>query len=195
MALNGKAVAALGAGSLFAWSGIKGWSILGSAGDLITGVQPSGTNEYPLGGHSSSGGGSSFTGGGDYVSIGMQYIGHAYLFGGAPGRDGSKPWDCSSMWDWIIGVKMGRPIPGNGVGSYNGTTHGPATGSWAIWPGLAKGDRNNIQPGDFIIWAGHMGVCVAPNKMLSALNQSKKTEVTPINGYGNGPLLRVGPLK
>jgi cell wall-associated NlpC family hydrolase len=55
-----------------------------------------------------------------------------------------------------------------------------------------SGGIANAQAGDVVVWANHMGIAIGGGQMVSALNPSLKTRVTPIQGYGNGPLLAVG---
>jgi cell wall-associated NlpC family hydrolase len=192
--LNGLALAAIGAGSLFVWSGIKGWSVTATLGDVITGKRPRQSSIYALStpeGQSSGIGGAT---GSAISDAAVQYQGHAYLYGGAPGKDAQNPWDCSSFCNWIIGHKLGGTIPGYGPGKYDGSIHGPPTGSWAIWPGLHRISRSELQAGDLIVWSGHMGIAVSNDHMVSALNPIARTKITPIDGYGNGALLKYGRL-
>src|SRR6266581_1222845 len=99
--LNGRALAVTGIGSLFVWSGIKGWSVLGTIGDAVTGVPPSEIVTQPLqlgNPPSTNGAGQTFSviggsGGSALATTAMQYQGHAYRFGGAPGPDLRNPWD------------------------------------------------------------------------------------------------------
>lgn len=193
MAVDGKSLAALSIGSLFIWSGIKGWSILGTVGDVIKGGAPSGSVVNPL----TAGGGNvnAPAVAGDIASLALQYQGHAYSFGGAPGKDGSKPWDCSSFVNFIVGILAGMSIPGYGPGVYDGSVHGPVTTQWGIWPGMTHVSRSEVQANDIVVWTGHMGICVSNTDMISALNPSDKTKVTSIDGNGNGPLMCYGRLK
>lgn len=193
MALNGKALAGLGIGSIFVWSGIKGWSVLGSVRDLITGVQPSGGSVGPL--VTEASGAITAAGHGDLAGIAMQYQGHPYLFGGAPGRDGSKPWDCSSFVNFCVGIQMGRAIPGIKADKYDGSFHGPPTSMWGVWSGLTHVSRAEVQASDIIVWVKHMGIAIDNQHMISAMNPNDKTLVTPIDGYGNGPIMCYGRLK
>lgn len=212
MAIDGKALAAVGIGSLFVWSGIKGWSVVATIGELATGVKPSGTEVNALSSLSTSSlqaqaGGSAAAGGPPVIGqgtqpplglagIAVQYQGHAYRLGGAPGFDGSNPWDCSSFMNWIIAVKGGRAIPGYAPGKYKGTTHGPPTGSWAIWNGMTTISRAEVQAGDIILWLGHMGMAISNTQLISALNPTEKTKITTIDrGVGRGPIVRIGRLK
>lgn len=194
MAINVKGLAAIGAGSLFLWSGIKGWSVLGLLGDIVTGnkpVQPAVNSFTQVQNYNPSGGIDGSNAGG-IAGVAAQYEGHSYLYGGAPGLDGSKPWDCSSFVNWVCGVKLGLPIPGYAANSYKGEVHGPPTGSWGVWPGLQHVDRSNVQAGDIVVWLNHMGIALGNNEMISALNHSEGTKKTAIDGYGNGPILCYG---
>lgn len=191
MPINGAAATAVGVGSLLLWSGVKGWQFTRAAGEIISGRVPSGPEAYALTSGDTSGG---FAGGsGNALAAEMlAHQGHAYLYGGAPGKDGSKPWDCSSSINWCAS-KLGYSIPGYPHGSYDGSSHGPPTGVWGVWPGLRKVNGfDNVQAGDVIIWFGHMGIALGPNQMISALDSKDRTKVTPIKGYGNGPLLKIG---
>lgn len=194
MALDGKALAALGVGTIFVWSGIKGWSVLGSVRDLITGVQPSGSNVNPLTVESS--GALTTAGHGDLAGIALQYKGHAYKFGGAPGIDGSQPWDCSSYVNFCVGIQMGRAIPGIKADKYDGSFHGPPTSMWAVWPGLQHISRAEVQASDIIVWTNHMGIAIDGTHMISAENEIDGTVISTIDDQsGSGPLLVYGRLK
>jgi cell wall-associated NlpC family hydrolase len=194
---NGRALAAVSIGVLFVWSGIKGWSVLGTIGDIVTGKKPNQLVSYPLTlGGSPDESSSPLVGGATGVAaIGLQYIGHAYKFGGAPGRDGTKPWDCSSFVNYVVGVKARMAIPGNAPGRYTGTSHGPPTGSWAVWSGMRTIKRSEVQSGDIILWLGHMGIAINNSEVVNALNPKSGTKITNIDkGVGRGPLVRCGRL-
>lgn len=205
MSLNGKALTAIGIGSIFIWSGVKGWSVLGTVKDLITGHPPASGLSNPLvlqsfGATDSSGGrdenSSPLLGMASIAQTASHYVGHAYRFGGAPGLQGLNPWDCSSFVNWLIGTKLGKAIPGYGPGKYDGSVHGPPTGLWGIWyAGLTSVSRQSVQGGDIIVWTDHMGIALDNGHMISALNPAEGTKVTPIDGYGNGPLMIYGRLK
>jgi cell wall-associated NlpC family hydrolase len=191
--INGIALAAVGAGSLFVWSGIRGWSVLATFGDVITGKKPKQVSIYPL--TTGEIGGSSGGATGSAVSdAALKYKGHAYQYGGAPGKNGRNPWDCSSMCNWVIGHDLRSSVPGYGPGKYDGTSHGPPTGSWALWPGLHRISRSDVTAGDLIVWTGHMGIAINNTYMVSALNPIATTKVTKIDESGNGPLLKYGRL-
>lgn len=196
MAVNGRALVALSTGVLFVWSGIRGWSVLATIGDVITGSKPNETVSLPLSTAGSTTGGTPNVGTQSGIAgIAVQYVGHAYLFGGAPGFDGSRPWDCSSFVNWIVSVKAGLAIPGNGPGKYKGTSHGPTTGVWAIWTGMASVSRANVQAGDILVWGSHMGIATSNSQYVSAHSPAEKTTVKPIPTSGLGPLVRIGRLQ
>jgi len=200
MAVNGKALAAVTIGSVFVWSGIKGWSILGTIGDIVKGVKPSGTVVNPVQSLAPGAGIGTATQpalapSSGLAGIAMQYVGHPYRFGGAPGANGENPWDCSSFMNYVVAIKGGKAIPGYAPGKYTGTSHGPPTGSWAIWTGMTTIPRSQVQAGDIILWLGHMGMAVNDAQMISALNPREKTKVTFIDaGVGRGPIVRIGRL-
>lgn len=194
MAANGRALAILTAGSILVWSGIKGWSVLATIGDLVTGKKPNEPVSYPLTTGSSASGSSGTPGASGIARIAEQYAGHAYLFGGAPGTDGSRPWDCSSFVNYVVGVKAGLAIPGNAPGKYTGTTHGPTTALWAIWTGMASISRSDVQASDILVWGSHMGIAVSNSSYISAHSPAERTTVKPIPTSGLGPLVRIGRL-
>src|SRR5712691_8342305 len=117
----------------------------------------------------------------------QRYIGHAYGFGGAPGPDGSKPWDCSSAISWNLGHDFNMKLPGAIQAGYSGRTHGPVVLQYATW--LKARTVAKPQAGVLCIWAGagaggHIGIATGPDHMISALNPSLGTIMTPIQGTG-----------
>lgn len=201
---NGVAAVAGVFGVLLVWSAIKGWSLLGTIQDVVAGKKPAGTTRTgtPISAPAGPAGGSSGTPGaaatGSQIADRfMQYQGHLYKYGGFPGRAGTDPWDCSSAVNWVVSHDLGLPWPGSG--RYDGTSHGPPTGSWAAWL-LAHGGgsttvkRAQVQAGDIIVWAGHMGIATSNTQMISAENPTYGTLVGAIDGGGAGPVLVYGRL-
>jgi cell wall-associated NlpC family hydrolase len=195
--LNGKALAAVAVGTVFVWSGIKGWSVLATIGDIIGGVKPTGTATIPLtvtsgeetsdSGASSSFGGGTITGSGNGAAIaaeGVKWVGHPYRYAGAPGMDGKGYWDCSSFCNFIYAIKFGLPIPGYGPGKWNGSNHGPPTMSWAVWTGVKNVPRDQVQAGDVILWVGHMGIAISNTHMVHAPNPKRGTVIDRIEVEG-----------
>lgn len=186
--INGPALASLSAGAILIWSGIKGWSVLATVGDVITGKKPSQSQIYPLtSGDNATGGSTGNAATGSVIAdTALQYLGHLYKYGGAPGPNGTNPWDCSSFVNFVVGRKLHMAIPGYGPGKYPGTVHGPPTGSWAIWPGLHHKSRSDIAAGDIIVWPTHMGIAISSTEMVSATGPdgTPSTKKDPIHGGG-----------
>src|SRR5579859_5967546 len=96
--ISGFAVFSIGIGSAFIWSGLKGWSILATLSDVISGKKPSGSEMYQLTSNAQTGSVPN-----SIVSDALSYKGHAYKYGGFPGLNGTQPWDCSSFVNWVVG--------------------------------------------------------------------------------------------
>lgn len=194
--INGRALTAVAIGTLFVWSGVKGWSVLATIGDVIKGGQPAESAVTPLtipgeaviGGAVAGG----ITGSGMGAAIaaeGVKWVGHPYRYAGAPGIDGKGFWDCSSFANYVYAVKFGLPIPGYGPGKWQGQNHGPPTGSWAVWPGVTNVPRSEVQAGDVVVWVGHMGIAISNTHMVHAANPKKGTVIGSIDGE-NLPMIR-----
>lgn len=186
MPINGVAVSSVAIGSILLWSGIKGWNVTRTVGEIVSGKPPKGIDENVLtSADNTSNTSVGFTSSGT-ANDALQYNGHAYSYGGAPGKDGKSPWDCSSFVNWVIGHDLRRAIPGYGPGQYDGSVHGPPTGSWIAW--MTHINQSDAQAGDLVVSATHMGIVIGPNQMISALNSRLGTKITPINGYFSGPV-------
>ncbi len=189
--INGRALAAVAIGTVFVWSGIRGWSILGTIGSIIQGKAPTATDVTPLvipGAPTTPDNGVQITPSGGMGSAiaaeASRWVGHPYRFGGAPGPDGKGYWDCSSFANFIYGVKFGLPLPGYKPGQYKGTVHGPPTASWNVWPGLTEVSREQVQAGDVILWIGHMGIATSNTMMVHAPNPKRGTVIDRIEVEG-----------
>lgn len=202
--VNGLAVVTVGAGVLLAWSGIRGTRVTSALREVLSGQQPAGHLDYPIGSPASATGGSigagSPPGSGSGQAIAqdaLRYVGHAYLFGGAPGTSGQQPWDCSSFVNWVLGHDEGLAIPG--FATYNGSVHGPNTLLYLAWPGATTvgHDGNQAQPGDLCVWQTHMGIAIGNGQMVSArsANSNPPTGIDTINDDIPGEILFVRRLK
>lgn len=128
----------------------------------------------------------------EIATAALRYRGARYVFGGAPGaRIGSDSGtDCSGFVNMVAGRDLGLAVPGIAAGAYHGSTHGPVVAQWASWSGcttLPKGQRP--AEGDLCVWnglgpAGHIGIALGANQMISALDPAQGTAVTPIDGTG-----------
>lgn len=196
--LNGRALTAVAIGSVLVWSGVKGWSVLATIGDIIKGGPAAGSETIPLtiasdsvitgaiAGVDAGAGLISGTGiGAAIASEGVKWVGHPYRYAGAPGIDGSGLWDCSSFSNYIYAVKFGLPIPGYGPGKWRGQNHGPTTYQWMVWPGVHNVPRDQVQAGDVIVWAkGHMGIAISNTMMVHAPNPRRGTVLDRIDVEG-----------
>ena len=188
MTINGIALSAVAGGSLLIWSGIKGWNLTTTVAQVITGHVPSGSDINTLTNADANASGGGVTPTGNALADKIQsYIGHAYTYGGSPGKDGTNPWDCSSCVNWVVGHDFNHAIPG--ANNYDGTSHGPPTGSWLVWPGLKHIPFSQCQAGDIIVWATHMGIAISPTDMVSALNSNLGTRKSAIQGTASGPFI------
>jgi cell wall-associated NlpC family hydrolase len=193
--VDGVALASIGIGSIFLYAGIKGYSIPSAIQAIVSGKSPTTAdtaNPIQQSAATITPGKNVFSSA--LAAIAVKYVGHAYLYGGAPGTDGSHPWDCSSFANWVVGHDAKLAIPGYAAGAYDGSGHGPATIEWGSWHRMAHVQRSEVQAGDLIVWSGHMGIATSNTSMVSALNEQLGTLVTPIDGYGSGPLLCYGRL-
>jgi cell wall-associated NlpC family hydrolase len=205
--ISGIGLAYATAGGVLLWSGIKGETVKQTVAELARGQQPSGTNQQPVdtsagpavtstGG--AAGGAQPFVTSSAVANDAQGYAGHAYRYGGAPGPNGTNPWDCSSFCNWVLGHDFGMVLPGNSRPGYDGSTHGPTTLLYLAW-GAAAGVSHNpadAQPGDLCVWQTHMGIALGGGQMVSALNERLGTRITSIpGGAPSGEVLYVRRIK
>lgn len=189
MAVNGIALGSVAAGVVFVYAGITGKSVLASVQAMIQGKSPSllanvnpinGTgnpNATPTGVGTVSGSAS----GSAIANDALQYNGHKYAYGGAPGSSGQNGWDCSSFVNWVLGHDMHMTLPG-GISNYDGSNHGPVASSYRSYG--AGISRSQVEAGDLLVWSTHIGVALNNTTMISALNPSLGTAVTGIENGG-----------
>lgn len=119
----------------------------------------------------------------------LQYVGHQYVFGGAPGIDGKGPWDCSSFMNWVLGHDFGLKLPGSLRAGYDGTSHGPVVASYATWGNAVT--VPSPQAGDLVLYLPnvHIGMATSPTTFVSALNPGLGTLNGPIKGAAPGAIM------
>ena len=117
----------------------------------------------------------------------LAYQGAGYVYGGPAARPGD--WDCSSFISYVLGHDLRAGLPGGkwGAPGFPPNAHGPVVESYASWPGAIT--VNAPARGDLVCFvgagtSGHMGIVLGTDQMVSALDSSQGTLVTPINGYG-----------
>lgn len=173
------------------WAGIKGTGISATIQGLIQGKDPRTLPQVNAIDQPDAG--TSF-GGGDFGGLAdtlMAHLDHPYLYGGACGPDGSKPWDCSNAVDWAA-TKNGLKIPGFGAGKWNMVGHGPSTLIWLAWApaNMKKIPASQAARNDLAIWPTHMGICLNNTDYVSAAGHGVKvgghtdTVAGPIHGGG-----------
>ena len=188
--LDGIGLAAVATGTIFAYAGITGKSVLKSIQAMVSGQSPfklaatnpiSGTgnpNATPTGVGTVSG----TTNGVAIANDALGYNGHAYVYGGSPGPNGTGGWDCSSFVNWVLGHDLHMSLPGGGT--YNGNGHGPVASSYkSFGTGIP---RASAQAGDLCVWETHIGIAINGSSMISALNPRLGTAVTGIESGGPG---------
>lgn len=131
--------------------------------------------------------------GGLIAHTALQFIGHAYCVGGAPGPNWQGCWDCSSFANSVVGGMVGQSIPWYPNGSYNGTAHGPNTVVWLAAQGNEVGavPRAAMQPGDLPTWPTHMGIAIDNQRMVSAENPTDGTQIGFVDGFIPGEPLTI----
>jgi peptidoglycan DL-endopeptidase CwlO len=189
--VDGIGLAALGAGGLFVYAGIKGYSVPHAAQALIQG-QPPGTGGQanpittPTGPAPGSGAPAATPGQANTDSaIANDFLAYAgkvpYVWGGASPVTG---WDCSGSCNYVINKDNSHAIPGFAPNTLTG--HGPSTLGWLAW---APGNMTHLKEsetgaGDLVIWQTHMGVCTGNGEYVSAYDTADGTAVKPIHGGG-----------
>lgn len=189
--VDGLALGALAAGSLFAYAGIRGYSVPHAIQALVSGQPPStgghanqisGTPADDVGPGSPAGSATSSA----IATDALRYQGHCYIYGGAPGRDGTGCWDCSSFCNWVLGHDLKLAIPG--YKTYDGTVHGPATTEYLIWGGGQHIPQAQLEAGDLVVGFSHMGIAIGGNSYISAHDPAERTTVTPIAQHFPDPV-------
>jgi peptidoglycan DL-endopeptidase CwlO len=186
---SGSAIGAIAAGGLLVFAGIKGYSLATTLQDVVQGKNPldqtqtaaiTGTTAAQAAASLSSATAPSTTGSA-IANAALKYQGHCYLYGGAPGISGTGCWDCSSFVNWVVGHDLGLAIPGYAAGTYNGTVHGPATGSWMLFGNAVS--ASDAVAGDIVVGPTHMGIVTGPGEYVSAHDPAEGTSVASISGF------------
>jgi len=119
----------------------------------------------------------------------LVFRGASYVYGGNASRVGE--WDCSSFVSFVLGYVLRMRLPGGGRWGdpgYPPNDHGPVVIDYARWDGAVT-ISGPPSAGDLCIWPGlgplgHIGIAISGSQMISALDPSDGTKVTPIDGVG-----------
>jgi cell wall-associated NlpC family hydrolase len=110
----------------------------------------------------------------------LKYQGQGYVFGGNASSPGH--WDCSSFVSYVLGHDFSLPLPGGKWGDpgFPPHSHGPTTGTYLLYGSPIT--RANIQPGDLVVWATHMGIVINSSQIVAARTTSTGTGISSIDG-------------
>jgi cell wall-associated NlpC family hydrolase len=187
MPVNGIALASVGLGVVFVYSGAKGFSVLKAGQNVVRGQSPNASQTEA----SLTAASTPLTVAGAPGEVGqtesevandaLKYNGHPYLYGGAPGTDGTNPWDCSSFVNWVLGHDLGYMLPGEDS-QYTGATHGPDTLEYLVWSGAKTVGHtaSSAIAGDLCCWQTHIGIAIGNGEMISAQDPKDGTGVSNI---------------
>jgi cell wall-associated NlpC family hydrolase len=181
MSFSAAGVAYLATGGLLLYSGIKGATIADTVTSVFQGnLNVTNTETIPV--NNASSGTVTATGatasGQQIIGAAMRYNGHKYIFGGPSNlTDG---WDCSSFVSYVLGHDLGMLLPGGktwAAATNNGNGHGPVASDFVNTPGFTKVGSNaaNNEPGDLLVWSGHVGFGTGNKGMFSALDEQLGT--------------------
>lgn len=165
--LSGTAVAAVGAGAMLLWSGLKGASVTATLQDLIRGTKPSGDKTNPIDSTATSpqgaGGGTTTASTHTIVATAMEHKGrHPYVYGAGHGAwsnargstcAAGTPQDCSGFASCVLHELGLLSSPLNTTG-------------FLAWSGARTVPWEQRAAGDLIIWPQHMGIAVSPTQMI-----------------------------
>lgn len=191
--LNGPALAAVAAGSVFMFAGLKGYSVTHTLAIIISGKSPAKqTQTTGIGTPTQSGSSGAISGGGgDIAGIAESYVGKLqYVFGGPPP---SGTVDCSSFASKCL-AQAGIANPGGAPFSAN--SHGPNTISYLSWNGATTVGHSATDAirNDLCIWQTHMGIALGNGQFVSARDPAEGVGIDDISGDVPGELLFVRRL-
>lgn len=193
--VSGLALGAIAVGSLFVYAGIKGFSVLKAAQNIVQGTSGS-VGQTPAGDNlTGSYGGSSTspstTTDSAIANDALKYEGSPYTWGGSPGVNigptGIGNHDCSSFATWVLAHDLNLAAPGI-TPPWNGDSHGPVVAEYVLWSGASGVSKENVQAGDLILFPPdtHMGIATSNTEFISAEDPASGTSVAPISA-GPGP--------
>ena len=174
-------------GGLLLFSGIKGATIADTVKSVFTGkLNVTNTETIPVVNTDTSGSTAAVAAGltasgQQIIGDALQYNGHKYVYGGP--SNPANGWDCSSFASYVLGHDLGMLLPGGKswtVATVSGSEHGPVASDFANTPGFTKVNSNatNNEPGDLLVWSGHVGFGAGNGGMFSAYDEQSGTGAT-----------------
>ena len=187
MAVSGMALASVAVGSVFAYAGIKGFSVPEAFQAIVTGKSPATLKQklpvdspvdLPTGGGNPTVGGGSATGQA-IANDALKYQGQGYNWGGRADKPGN--WDCSSFVSYVLGHDLNMGLPGGkwGAAGFPPNEHGPTTTEYQGF-GTAI-TRAQVQAGDLVVWDAHVGIAINNTTMISARTSTTGTGTSAID--------------
>lgn len=189
MAVDGMALAATAAGSLFVYAGIKGISVPAALQAIVSGKSPATVPksyaidspvEIPSSGSTPGGVGGGTASGQAIANDAMKYQGAGYNYGGRADKPGN--WDCSSFVSYVLGKDFSYTLPGGGhfgASGYPPNDHGPTTTEYASFGKQIS--RSEVGAGDLVVWPDHIGIAINNQTMISAQDQKLGTGTAGID--------------
>ena len=113
----------------------------------------------------------------DIVNYALQFVGNPYVWGGTSLTSGT---DCSGFTQGVYG-HFGISLPRHSADQIN------ASGGTII--GRSLNDLNKAQPGDLLVWDGHVGIYMGGNNMVHA--QSTRTGIVTSKVSSSHPFLGI----
>lgn len=192
--VDGIALGAVFAGSVFAYAGITGRSIPHAIQAIVQGKSPkTAPQDQPITGGAAPvtapGGGRTIQASTDsqIANDALSYQGKlGWVLGGS--MNSGSP-DCSGFVNGVVGRDLKMAIPGVAAGAFDGSQHGPNSFVWLVWGGVARISRAEVQAGDILIWTsgiGHIGFAISNTEMVSDLNPQLGVAVTQISDTATG---------
>jgi hypothetical protein len=193
MASKGVGYASAAAGGLLLYSGVRGYSLLKAAQNLVGGKGPNDGQATSLIGAPGTDGSVNNVGtvasDSEIATLAQTFIGKwSYVWGGAPGIMGGSG-DCSSFVNFITGAKLGLAIPGYAAGAYNGSSHGPATTEWLVWSGCATVNKAEAAAGDIVVGPTHMGIYLGNGTFVSARDPAEGVGIDAVSEFPDPMML------
>lgn len=116
----------------------------------------------------------------------LKYKGLGYVWGGNASSPGD--WDCSSFVSYVLGHDLHINLPGGKWGDpgFPPHVHGPTTLNYLMFGSPLN--LNQVQAGDLIVSADHIGIAISGTQMISAQDPQLGTNIGNFPaGFPAGP--------